>query len=731
MAEVDERTLEEVLTRHQRAEDAAVLDRRTSVGDRERVCYLVIGRSSEAEEVVAEAVRGIGVDSSGIIGVPVSCLPLDPEGRLYTPALEAVPVVDGVSTRAWEEQVRAALGTGMAAVVPVERTPPAKPLHLSDVAPEGWGVAGRTEPAPEAVPSAVRAEGATAAVPAVSHGDQLRALPGSPRTLLDTLRRAAERSSDRSLRYVHHNLALETQSYAELLADAERVLGGLRRIGLVPGDRVILQLGQHRDFLAALWGCMLGGVIPVPVAIAPGYREPNAVTQRLAAAWEMLGRPLVLTTPELLADVNSLGSSLSLEGFCVASLASLREGKQDPRWHPARPDEVALIMLTSGSTGTPKGVKLTHANLVARSLGSEQMNGFTRDEVTLNWMPLEHVAGILFFHLRDVFLGCDQIHVPTDIVLGDPLRWMELIHEHRCTITFAPNFAYGLVNDRAELIRERSWDLSSLKCFLNGAEAIVPRTARRFLNLLIPHGLRPSAMWPAWGMSETSSGVTYSHRFSLELVRDADEFVEVGRPIPGVSLRIVDDAGRAVTEGTTGNLEVSGATLMAGYYDSSLDSDAFSPDGWFKTGDLAVIRDGCLTITGRAKDVIIINSVNYYSHALESVAEEVPGVATSFVAACPVRAPGDDTDHLAIIFNAEIGSDTELLDVFREIRQRLVRKVGVNPDYLIPVEKADIPKTEIGKIQRPLLAQRFAAGVFDDERRRVDLLMGGERTIPD
>src|SRR5690606_34981489 len=107
---------------------------------------------------------------------------------------------------------------------------------------------------------------------------------------------------------------------------------------------------------------------------------------------------------------------------------------------------------------------------------------------------------------------------------------------------------------------------------------------------------------------------------------------------------------------------------------------------------------------GRAKDVIIINSVNYYSHELESVVEEIPGVSTSFVAACPVRSRGHDTDQLAIFFHAETADDAELIEIVREIRQRCLRRVGVNPDHLVPVRKQDIPKTEIGKIQRPLLA---------------------------
>jgi acyl-CoA synthetase (AMP-forming)/AMP-acid ligase II len=173
----------------------------------------------------------------------------------------------------------------------------------------------------------------------------------------------------------------------------------------------------------------------------------------------------------------------------------------------------------------PKGVMLNHHNLLCRSAGSAQMNGFSSLDVTLNWMPLDHVAGIIYFHLRDVYLGCQQIHGPTELVLQDPLKWLDWIDRYRVSITFAPNFAYGLVNDQAVEVGRRGWDLSSMRYVLNGAEAIVAKTARRFLDLLRPYGLAPSAMRPAWGMSETSSGVTYSDSFSLDLVKDDDAFV--------------------------------------------------------------------------------------------------------------------------------------------------------------------------------------------------------------
>src|SRR6185369_5750423 len=197
--------------------------------------------------------------------------------------------------------------------------------------------------------------------------------------------------------------------------------------------------------------------------------------------------------------------------------------------------------------------------------------------------------------------------------------------------TFAPNFAYGLLLDRERELASRRWDLSSVRYVLNGAEAIVARTARRFLTALAPHGLRATAMRPAWGMSETSSGVTYGDTFTLDRTSDDQPFVEVGAPIPSVAMRIVDDHDAVVNEGVVGRLQISGATVMQGYFDApDQPREAFTRDGWFKTGDLGVIRDGRVTVTGREKDVIIVNSVNYYSHAIESVVDALDGVEPSF-----------------------------------------------------------------------------------------------------
>ena len=182
--------------------------------------------------------------------------------------------------------------------------------------------------------------------------------------------------------------------------------------------------------------------------------------------------------------------------------------------------------------------------------------------------------------------------------------------------------------------------------------AIVAKTARRFLQLLAPHGLAQRAMYPSWGMAEVSSGVTFSDKFSLNSTTDDDLFVEVGRPIPGVSLRIVDHQNQLVEEEEIGALQVKGLTVTSGYYQNpEANQQAFTEDGWFNTGDLGFLKDERLTITGRQKDVIIIYGNNYYSHDIEAAVEEVEGVEVTYSAACAVRESESNTDKLAMFFN--------------------------------------------------------------------------------
>ncbi|HCY85017.1 MAG TPA: polyketide synthase, partial [Desulfobacteraceae bacterium] len=537
-------------------------------------------------------------------------------------------------------------------------------------------------------------------------------MPGS---LPETLARAAQHSSHRGITFIEDE---KTQflPYPDLVTEAQKLLKGLRASGLTPGDPVIFQFESNRDFITAFWGCVIGGFVPVPIAVPPSVDAVDGSWLRLRNAWQLLDKPPVLAGRQIAAVIEDVSKSAGLTGLRILPIDAIYSTHGDTDWYQARRRDLALLMLTSGSTGMPKAVSLSHHNLLSRSAGSIQFNTFTADDISLNWMPLDHVGGIIYFHLRDVFLGADQIHAPTHLVLQDPLKWLDWTHKHRVSITWAPNFAFSLLVDQAERIYRGNWDLSCLTHIMNGGEAVVAKTGRRFLSLLEAHGLPKGAMHPAFGMAEISSGITYSHAYDLDTISDSDPFVAVGKPIPGVSLRITDDRDKILKQGAVGELQVKGETVMSGYYNAPEKTRAvFTPDGWFKTGDLGLIKDGILTITGRDKDEIVVHGNNVYPHEIEAAVEELPGIKVSFTAACAVRSAAGDTDDIALFFVPEgIPDDREMRSLIRNIRQAIIRKTGGAGIHIIPMTADDIPKTSLGKIQRPQLKTNFQTGAFDD-----------------
>jgi acyl-CoA synthetase (AMP-forming)/AMP-acid ligase II/NADP-dependent 3-hydroxy acid dehydrogenase YdfG len=603
-------------------------------------------------------------------------------------------------------------------------------IHWSDLAAFSTGrVQARSRDPVTSTEVGGKASPATAAPLSISTGPPL---PESelPRNLAAALERSAARFPDHRFTYVYDDGSERVESYEGLLRRARGILGGLRAAGLVPGDKLILQLKEHRQYVGAFWACQLGGIVPIPLAEATNYAEQNAAVMKLHQAWQLVGRPLVVTSRRLAAQVRGVAALFGTEPWQVAAIEDLEQTPGDQSTHDAEPSSLALLLLTSGSTGLPKAVMQSHKALLSRSAATQLTADFRPDGVTLNWLPMDHVGGIVMCHVSDVFVGCSEVLAEPETILQRPLAWLDLIDRFRATYTWAPNFAFALINGQPDIHRERR-DLSCLRFLLNGGEAIAPKVARRFLELLEPCGLPPTAMRPAWGMSETCSGVTYSHEFTRGSTSDEDQFTVVGRPIHGFSVRIANDADEPVPEGRTGRLQVKGHCVTTGYYnDPERTRESFTADGWFITGDLGVMQQGALTITGREKGVIIVNGLNYYSHEIESVVEDVPGVEVSFTAACPVRRSDGTTEDIAIFFVPASAERRDVLDLVRSISDTVRRRIGLNPNYVVPLARGDIPKTEIGKIQRARLSEWFAEGRFDELMTRLDLELDNERVIP-
>lgn len=577
---------------------------------------------------------------------------------------------------------------------------------------------------------------------AEAFGGPLAVTPHDPATLQDALRLAAELAPDRGVTYLAADGTETGQSYPELLADAEHTLAGLRAHGLAPGDAVLFQFADNRNFITAFWACVLGGFLPTPVGTPLGFDRDNAVVRKLRAAWDLLDRPLVLTDRRLLAAAGGLAVLWGVDDLRLAAVEDLAAGAADTDWFRAGPDDPALHLLTSGSTGVPKCVRHAHRSILARTFGGAQALGLGADDVTLNWMPLDHVGGIVMCHVTAVVLGHRYVDAPIEAFLAEPTRWMEWAHRYRASHTWAPNFAFSLFNEHIEAASRQRWDLSCLRRVVNGGEAVVSRTAGRFLRALTPYGLPADAMRPAYGMSEIASAITFStlsatdrtagtlrvHADSMggrlrEAAAGAPDtvtFTEVGPPQPGVRIRIVDAEDRPLPADHIGRLQVSGATVMTGYHrNDAADAAAFTADGWFATGDLAFLHEGRLTITGRDSDRIVIQGANLLSYDVESIVEQVPGTEVTFVAACGYAGPGSQTDELVVFFVPASPRPEEQRRTVAAIRSRLARDIGLAPQHVVPVPRDRFPKTASGKIQRSQLVRDLADGRFAEELRRV------------
>ncbi|HEY4989944.1 MAG TPA: AMP-binding protein, partial [Opitutaceae bacterium] len=349
---------------------------------------------------------------------------------------------------------------------------------------------------------------ASASNASVLGGDALVSPPPPGMLMAHILERAASLHPSRGLLHLDANGNATRQNYPDLLSESERIAGGLRSAGVAAGDRVIFQLDRSGDFFPAFWACMLAGFIPVPVSLPPDYDQAHPAVLKLRNAWQTLGTPVILTSRERASALERCGVQMAA-GWTVTSIDKVRQAPPDAVRHTSVETDTVVLFLTSGSTGIPKAVALSHHNLVAQCAGNIQVNDVTERDVSLNWMPLDHVGALIMLHLRDVFAGCDQAHVLTEAVLSNPGNWLRWIDRYRATNTWAPNFAFALVNDLFDTFENEAWDLSCLRFAINGGEAVVSRTARRFLALLARFKLPPTAIRPAWGMSETCSGTTF------------------------------------------------------------------------------------------------------------------------------------------------------------------------------------------------------------------------------
>jgi acyl-CoA synthetase (AMP-forming)/AMP-acid ligase II len=740
-------TIETALLEEHSVDECVVQIRHTNNAEQQIIAFVVSNVPFVAQRLHTHLQAKLPVELLPSAYVPLSTLPLTTDGQLDQAALARVPVIDTDLVQHWEQRIQSLPEINQVAVVVQENHEVLPPLHLSSIVPNWQTALAASETSAIDIDNSV----AVAAKPkqlAISHGKPLA--QDAPTTLPTILQRAAQKVPGKNIFYIQLDGSEIVQSYAELLEQAERILAGLKKQGLKPQDKVIFQLEHNQDIIPAFWGCLLGGLIPVIAVVPSSYAESSRSLAQLTDVWQLLEQPLIITSRVLEKSMQTQSQTHPLKNARLGLIETLRNNKPDKNYYQAQPDEVAFFNLTSGSTGVPKCIMLTHRNILSRARGTNELCQHSKDDIILNWLPFDHIGSISDWHLRAVDIGCKLVYAPKEYVLAQPLVWLSLIDKYRVTHSWAPNFAYSLINDTIKSVYQKNWDLSCVKSLLTAGESISIKIVQDFLKNLAPYQLNQTAISTAFGMAEMGSGITYFQAtnttplkfFSVDRRALAGSLVHVnpdnpnsiifmslGSVIGGVSIRIVDDENNLLPSETIGHFQVKGAAVSPGYYKNpQANQAAFLADGWFDTGDLGFISEDQLVLTGRAKESIIINGANFYNSEIEAVVEEIEEVSVSYTAAVAVRPSGTVTEQLAIFFHSSV---SDWLELIKKIQAQVTRKIGVKPDYLIPVEKSAIPKTAIGKIQRKQLTQRFEAGEFDPIIKKLDIESGNDNTLPD
>jgi microcystin synthetase protein McyG len=522
-------------------------------------------------------------------------------------------------------------------------------------------------------------------------------------SLSHCLARCASATEARGLTFVDAAGRTTSWTYARFERQVRAIARGLRARGVAPGDRVLVRLADPEAFTLAVWACLVGGYVVVPLSAEGPLPVDARGAEAVAGLQQLLGPRLVIASEDDLAGLARLQSQFRLTipgGLSGAELAGAWPDTSHGLDAEPSLDAVRIIFPTSGSTGAPRPVTQTGRALLAMCAGSTQMNAFSANDVFFNWMPMEHVGSVVFLGILPVFAGASQIHVANRALRADATAWLDQLSRFGASVSWAPNHVFNAAVKALQASERRRWDLGRLRFLVNAGESISPYFVQAFAELLVPYGLRRDAVRPAFGMSETCSGITWA-----EGLRFAGGHVCLGAPIPGASVRIVDADGALRREGDIGRLQVAGPSVTRAYFGLKRDA-AFADDGWFDTGDQGFLRGGELYLTDREGEGIEIDGLTLHAHELETDVERTPGVLGGHVAVC--RSSAQHGAEVLVFFCAEPGAAPDA--IAHRIQAALGSRLGGRAHRLFALEPAEVPRTSIGKIQRRQLRQRAESG---------------------
>ncbi len=524
-------------------------------------------------------------------------------------------------------------------------------------------------------------------------------------------------------------------SYADLHAQA-RDLANRLASRFERGDRLAIVAETSPEFVITFYACQYAGLVPAPMPMPVNLGGKDGYILQIrqmitgAAASAVIG-PAQLKDFLNEAAAETPGAAI----FDFDTLFALRGNGVAAE--PFGAGEHCYIQYSSGSTSAPKGVIGTQQS-VSSNLTAITRYGLNADggDRGISWLPLYHDMGLIGFLLAPLFAQMSVDFLATSDFVRRPLLWLRLMTEQKSTLTYSPSFGYDLAAKRSARAEPGSINLENLRVAGIGGDMVRPEALEAFAVAFEPLGFNRNAFTPSYGMAEATLAISFPDMGAPIKIDEVDMrhytrsgvaqpasavtspehkrgFVLCGRALPDHAIEVRDDTGAPLGERDVGRIFIKGPSLTPGYYSDPESSAAMYDGEWLNTGDMGYVLDGQIVITGRAKDLIIINGRNIWPQDIEWAVEKVDGVRSGGVAAFSV----DDGRGERIVVVAERrGMNDEALAALKREIATVIQNAAGAPAEVVLARPHSMVMTSSGKLSRAKVKQKYLEGAFAEER---------------
>jgi fatty-acyl-CoA synthase len=524
--------------------------------------------------------------------------------------------------------------------------------------------------------------------------------------------------------------------YSDIAATAMERGRKLAGLGLPRNARIGLLAEANFDFVTLFFACHYAGLLPVPLPSAVRLGGENAWEQQLARLLAGCGASAAFSSA---ANFPVIRQAAIDAGVRISGTPDFVDGlDRDGPLAPLKPEEYGYLQFSSGSTRTPMGVAATQLALGANCTGLARDGAGAREgDRVVSWLPLYHDMGLVGCMLSPMAAQLSVDYLSPDSFARRPLLWLELISRNRGTIATSPTFGYALCTRRADRQGETNFDLASWRVAGLGGEMIRADVLEAFAERFAKDGFERSAFVPSYGLAEASLTVSFTPPGSgfrvdavdldlLESERRARapklnghpirqrNFVRCGRPLPEHDVEIRAEDGSALPDRSVGAVFVRGPSIMTEYFNQpEATARVLTTDRWLNTGDLGYMVDGELVITGRSKDLILLNGRNIWPEDIEWAVEQLSEVRNRATAAFSITLE-DGAEAPIILVESGLSDAFEREARARAVHAAIQERLGVDCGVVL-VPPRSLPYTSSGKLSRSKAKQLFLSGRFSSD----------------